>query len=190
MELIGKGFKAGGEQTYVISPITEKPLRTRGLRDCTSVVVVGTDAKTGEQISFISHQNPKEFLKDIKDRFTRDFNESLEELKNRCVPGSIDVVICGGRNNPSAVEGYKNSLKTLSSAINERMGFVPTVICGSKNAGEDDIYFKPKDRQLHIVRPDGVILDNRSFLATPENIDQIKSAGKDGMEDLSNLHIS
>ena len=81
MDLIEKGFKAGGEQTYVISPITEKPLRTRGLRDCTSVVVVGTDAKTGEQISFISHQNPKEFLKDIKDRFTRDFNESLEELK-------------------------------------------------------------------------------------------------------------
>ena len=87
-----------GEKTYVISLCNNKNKYSDKYLNCTGLILVGEDKETGENISFLSHQNPEFFLKNetIKINFNKDLNENLDNIINRCTPGTIDAVILGG----------------------------------------------------------------------------------------------
>ncbi len=57
----------GGEDTYAFSVIDERDKFSESLCDCTGLVVAGMDKPTGKNISFLSHQDPKQFLFQKKD---------------------------------------------------------------------------------------------------------------------------
>lgn len=152
-----KGFKNAGEGTYMISSIDSKPKFTKGLLNCTSMVAVGREKGTGEEISFITHQNPGQFLRKRKDEFSSHIAESLSELKKRCEDNSIDVVIAGGNANeeiPVLLDDYKKSVKKLGGAVQETLGFDPIVIAGPKSSERDAVYFDTKNRRLFVIRPE------------------------------------
>jgi hypothetical protein len=175
------GFKTAGERTYVISTIDGKPKFTKALFACTSIAAVGKDVGSGAELSFLSHQAPKELLEEKNvDKFIVDLRERLEELKERCQPGTIDIVVSGGMvyNNDS----YAESMKILDSVVKEVFGFSPVVIVGPKKRDSswdqcDNIYLDTANRRLYVVRPSKSELYNNSFRAN--EIDEAEKSWKE-----------
>ena len=160
-------FKNAGPKTYVISSINERSKFTEMVANCTSLIAVGRDKETGEEVSFLTHQHPREFHKNSKDPFEKDLRESLEELRKRCVDKSIDVVIAGGLYDPNDDPefAYEKSLDILAAVVKETLGFSPAVVSGPKEGGADDVFFDTANRRLYVVRPSYDKLHNESFSA-------------------------
>ena len=165
-------FKNAGRETYVISPIDGKPKFTEGLYDCTSLVAVGREKGSERELSFLTHQDPKKILVYLKDSFDMDLKSRLDELKEKCQEGSIDIVISGGQFYRGETGNYQETLKTLTSIVQEIFGFEPLVICGPKNDLSDDVYFDTEKRRLYVVRPSYETLHNDVF--KPSKINDMK----------------
>lgn len=198
-----------GKLTYVISECNNKNKYSHKYLNCTGVVVVGVDKETGKNISLLSHQNPEAFFKNkiVKENFTKDLIEDLDNLINKCIPGTIDAVILGGNEEEISdpdfdenfrfgiddveilmrdrYDSYQDSIKGLNFLISKKLNFTPTVISGpSDNFKTSDhslsVYFDNENRRLYLVRPEQHSRNNESFEASQvENqIDLIKKKGK------------
>ena len=166
LELKSKGFKNAGVDSYVISSADSFDKYSGRFADCTGVVVVGRDKITGENISFLSHQNPDYFLI-LPDYFTRDFRERINEIKERCEPGTLDAVIFGGRyakvrefndsdpNSDMFIEDYKKSINFLAKEVKDLLGFESAVIAGPKTEpfpGGDKVFYDNEHRKIYLIR--------------------------------------
>ncbi len=181
-----KNFLNAGELTYVISLVDSNDKFTKGLYNCTSAIVVGTDQKTGKNISFITHQNPNEFLLEKRKKFIKDFEKRMKEISRMCVPKSIDAIILGGnyfeevsQGNKKAktfAENYVESINLLSSEVEKKLKFKPSIINGPKvSLGGDDVYFDNKNRRVNFIRPEDVNSNTQSF--TAEEFEKQKKEG-------------
>ncbi len=148
-------FKNGGDQTYVISTIDEKPKYTNELLDCTSLVAVGRKADSEVQISFLTHQNPNAFFGKTKELFIKHLKEQLQLLKEKCLDKSIDVAIVGGKLTEDDVFEYQRSLEVLGSVVEAVLGFDPTVVSGPKFRMQDNVFLDTANRRLYVERPPG-----------------------------------
>lgn len=152
-DLNRNNFLNSGEKTYVISILDGFNKVSEGFCDCTGLVVVGLDKETGENISFLTHQDPTKFLEDKKDDFLSHLRQRLIEVKNKCKPGTIDAVIVGG-NFVGGRRVYLDSIELLSTEARSALGFKPVVINGpKKESGWDNVYFDNKNRRLYFFRP-------------------------------------
>lgn len=151
-----------GEGTYVISPIDNFNKFSKDFVTCTGLIVAGIDKKTGEDISFLSHQDPHAlFIHLKKDSFVGHLNQRLLEMKKRCKPGSIASVIIGGRyygeTHPEidyVLESYPDVVKLIGSEVEQILGIEPIVANGPKiTHGSDRAYYDNKNRRLYLVRP-------------------------------------
>jgi hypothetical protein len=163
--LAGQNFKNGGWESYVISPVDNLDKFSRSFKNCTGIVVVGYDKRTGENISFLSHEDPAYFLDKYtnQNNFVSDLRQRLLELKERCAEGTIDAAIVGGNyfkdrdidNSPRYREHYRDSIELLSDETEKILGFKPVVITGPKRIkGRDHIFYENKHRRLYISRPE------------------------------------
>ncbi|MCX6739132.1 MAG: hypothetical protein NT098_03730 [Candidatus Parcubacteria bacterium] len=160
--LTKEGLRNDGIQSYVISPVDEQNKFSKTFLNCTCVVVAGQDTETGENISFMSHEDPKYFQKHGWENFTRDFRKSLYEVKNRCVPGTIDAVIGGGNFfthiwkeeiEKQFRDDYRKVVYALAWKISAILGFAPVIITGPKTIkGEEHIFYENEHRRLYIFR--------------------------------------
>jgi len=180
-----KDILNAGSKTFGISAISEENKFSLKYRNCTGVVATGKDKTTGKNISFFTHQDTMKVLPDgsIKLRFEEGLKSRLNELKSRCVPGTVDAVIFGGnyldsekyeKEHLEHVEfekNYQDSVSSLSAMIKNSLGFEPTVIAGPKTGhGEDDVIYDNENRRLYIRRPDTDITSPESFL--PSEMDE------------------
>lgn len=153
-----KGFKNAGFETYVISRLNSKNKFSQDYNDCTGVVVAGKDKLNNKNISFLTHQNPQDFLNKHSDKFIADLGEMLDEIKERSQEKTIDVVIVGGNHvehkiHDNLKENYIKSIKLLDKIIFKKLGFHPNVIVGPKiTGGEENIVYDNEDRKLYIGR--------------------------------------
>ncbi|MFH1608766.1 MAG: hypothetical protein ABH951_01965, partial [Patescibacteria group bacterium] len=173
--------------------------------DCTGVVAIGVDKETGENVSFLSHQNPAFFVENKNERknFREDFIESMKNLRERCVPSTVDVVIFGGQKEKikfnladdgkfikeldyqdeslfvrQEFDVYKDSIRYLNYFISNEVGFSPVVMTGPNDNFNTDyhalaVYFDNKNRRLHLIRPKQDSVNNESFMAD-EGENQVK----------------
>jgi hypothetical protein len=154
-------FLNAGEATYVISTIDEANKYSRDYFDCTGLVVTGIDKETGRNISFLTHQDPKKFLKKKKEEFVADLNRRLEEMRSRCVSGTIDAVIVGGNYDEdesekkiSFAKNYLDSISLLTDEVKKSLGFEPIIINGPKTTlNQDDVFCDNEHRRLYFLRP-------------------------------------
>jgi hypothetical protein len=162
-ELKKKEFKNEGIETYVITTVDSFDKYSDGFRNCTGIVAAGKDKKTGEEISFMSHQDSREFLSGgIKDKFFADLKDRLAELKERSVEGTVDAVIVGGNyfeftssEGESVKKHYLDSIDLLSKETSEVLGFEPVIIAGPKlTRGDDTVFYSNKERKLYMMRPE------------------------------------
>lgn len=154
-----KGFKHDGENTYIISTIDEQDKKSEGFKTCTGCIVVGVDKDTGKNISFLSHQDPFHFTEKGKSAFMEDFSESLLEIKNRSIEGSIDAIVVGGNALDLSYKGknyegyYKDSIEIISTLVEKELGFLPVVTTEAKKyPGSDTILFDTEHRRAYLLR--------------------------------------
>ncbi len=179
--LVEQNFKNPETGSYVISPIDDFNKFSQTFHDCTGLVVAGYDKKTGQNISFLSHQDPKYFseTKANRDTLISDLRERLLELKERCREGTIDAAIFGGKylkpvnseNSRLYQKNYLDSIKLLADETKKVLGFEPIVMTGPKKAryGADDVFYDNEHRRLYIARPEVGDSSTQSF--TPSAIE-------------------
>lgn len=176
--------KTGGQYTYIISSISSCNKLTRYLYDCTSLIVAGKEKRTGQELSFLSHQDPFQFLQKgrVRGLFILHLMESLWKMKKVCEEGTIDIVIAGGNYflddpcnsyDPKEVkeskETYKKSISFLSRVVSKFFDFEPVVIVGPKTTDRSDaILYVNNERRLYITRPETGNATTESFL--PQDI--------------------
>lgn len=153
-----------GLQSYVISTIDNKNKFSEGFYDCTSLIVSGLDRSTKKLVSFLSHQNPNEFLFRKQINFKKHLEKILSEIKEKCEPNTIDAIIIGGNYLPTqkptkssySAQKYLGSIKLLSKNTEKILGFKPVVINGPKlSSNSDSLYFENDTRRLYFLRPEG-----------------------------------
>ena len=181
-ELSKENIKNAGRYTYVISPVDERDKISSKFFDCTGIVACGIDKKTGQNISFLSHQNPERFLGRAQKQFLADLRERIMELKEKSTEGTVDVVIVGGQyvDLPNAEEErarYLESIRLLGEEVKKIMGFEPVVITGPKLWGldgkeDDTVFFQNEGRRLYIIRPH--VGDNSTESFLPSELDAQK----------------
>lgn len=172
-----EGFLHGGVESYVISPINDSDKFSEGYNACTGLVVSGIDKKTGKNISFISHQATGVLVQIsmIKEKFQRDLDQRLREIKEMCVEGTVDAVLVGGdyfykyslEGPPLSSIRYERTTEILMKPFMRNFDFEPTIINGPKVLTEDpaekrqdqkkeheddDIYFDNEERRLYFIR--------------------------------------
>lgn len=175
----GAKAKTQGRSTYVISSIDSTLKFSEEFLRCSGIVAVGKERGTDQNISFLTHQDPKKILNDYKQYFINDLNDSLDELINRSEAGTVDVVVFGGKiyindagqlENKIENDNYNETVKLLSDTIYNKTGFVPVFIAGPKynnsnslkyDPDSDRVYFHTFTRRLYFVRPSESI--NESF---------------------------
>lgn len=167
-------IKNAGQYTYVISPIDGADKFSASFKDCTGLVVTGQDKETGENISFLSHQDPHYFLRseDNRNSFADDLKRQLETLKKRSERETVDAVIVGGnyfKESEAYRKQYLESIVLLSKEIKGVLGFEPVVMTGPKTIygpGTDNIFYDNKHRRLYIMRPEIGEDSTKSFIAS------------------------
>ncbi|MEI7765065.1 MAG: hypothetical protein WCI93_00600 [bacterium] len=146
----------GGWETYVISDANSNNKFTQGLFDCTGFIVVAEDKNTNQNISILSHQDPKKFLEPkLIDSFKLDLAESLKKISMRAKKGSVDAIIYGGNRFGGNSNNFEKSIKLVSEIIYNELGFKPTVTTAPKeDVGSSDIYFDNKNRRAYLFVPE------------------------------------
>jgi len=119
------------------------------------LIAVGRETGAQTELSFLTHQDPHEFLYLKKSLFAEDLKKQLQELKEKCSENSIDIVIAGGNLRQENPDEYQRSLELLTSVVGETCGFEPLIICGPKQEYNfDNVYFDTQKRRAYIVRPE------------------------------------
>jgi len=150
------------EKSYYISDCNSLPKHSSGYADCTWVAIVGTDAENWEQISIMTHQDPKFFFSwDTRNNFFKnDLSKRISLIKDMSVNWSIDAVIFGWYfrydHFDYAYKKYIFSLKLLNEVISKVLWFSPVVITWPNfhlHNWAADVYLDTANRRLHIIRP-------------------------------------
>lgn len=167
-----KNMKSDGFKTYAISECNNKNKFSDSYLDCTGVIVAGKNEK-GEEVSFMTHQDPESiFSKKHQLNFIKDLATTLDEMKNLCIPGSIDVVMFGG-NPRKNLTNYEKSIKYIGIILQGKLGIDPTVLTGPNidvSVMGADAFYNTKDRLLYIIRMNqGTTRLNESYLASEFN---------------------
>jgi len=163
---------------YVISLISERRKFTSGLANCTSLIVTGIEKATGNNVSFLTHQNDLSTHK--TERFTDDLKVKLDAMKSTCVPGSIDAVIAGGMfGHPVRQKAYVDTIHRLSTEVEKILHFEPYVMAGPKlGVGDEAVYYDTPLRKAYVVRPDYSQSDRTNRGYKPRNIRDVSLSWK------------
>jgi hypothetical protein len=154
-KLSDKGHKNGGEMTYIISAIDNANKYSTNYHDCTGLVVVGRDKETGQEISFLTHQNPDNIINEGLQNFSNDLSERLIDLRSRCEEGTVDAVLFGGKLfNTLDRHDYDEMIETVSGITSGALGFKPNIIRKPKQGKllGDIAVFDNSHRRLYFMR--------------------------------------
>ncbi|TAK96387.1 hypothetical protein EPO05_01915 [Patescibacteria group bacterium] len=159
------GFKTSGFGSYLISPIGGGVWHSDRYFNCTAVVAIGREASTGQEISFLSHQDPRYFVDGgtfKTEMFSRELSDSLKELRARSQSDTVEVLLLGGNYSVTAteVEGdyqhrhYKQSIEKLRKIVQDSLGFDPKVLTGPNNnvGSETVVIVETQKRKVWVER--------------------------------------
>lgn len=148
------GFLNAGEHTYVISKIDETNKISKEFGGCTGIVSSGKEMDSGHYISFMTHQDLPGSTEEEKVQFAKHLNQRFSELKDRCTPDSIDVIIIGGEQTNRHSKEYTDGIKFLTEEIKKDTGLDPVIIGPKIHGVYDNAYYDNKNRRLYLVRSD------------------------------------
>ncbi|MDE2399952.1 MAG: hypothetical protein KGL67_03020 [Patescibacteria group bacterium] len=150
------GFLHAGEGTYVMSQVNGSNKMSDAIFSCTSLIVGGIEQGTNKNISFLTHQvSTPRFLN--KAQFLNDLKLRLDEVKDKCIPQTVDAVILGGHTDGGlAGVDYHQAVDLISEEVQSFFTFKPKIINGPKTiAHEEDVVFYDNDnRRVYFIRPE------------------------------------
>lgn len=129
---------------YIISGVNSINKYSGNYKNCTWVVAIGESIESWENISILTHQNPVDFVPESENdcvamRFERILRSTLEELKTRSKPWSVDILILGG-NDLQYKSEYISSIETLDSIVMGVFWFHPVVVWWPVNVHDSHYY--------------------------------------------------
>lgn len=170
-----EGFKNVGVRSFVISPVDDADKFSQGFYECMGLIVTGRSADTGKDVSFLVHTDPFFFWDSMVQQgvFLQALGERMEELKGRCIVGTIDAVIIGGDSAPDRAKqrAYRESIKLISEEVTNILGFEPAVLTGPKldahreKSHAENVYYDNEHRRAYIMREKSGDTSSESFLA-------------------------
>ena len=154
-----KEFLNAGPKTYAISQVDNSNKFSMGYFPCTGLLVAGI-TKTGEKISFLTHQSWASLDPDSNHRgkFIADLEKQIREIKEKCVEGTIDSIIVGGQYFGSfSQKSYRDIIMFLGVEVQKVLGFEPTIIDGPKFSnpkiyGADNVFYDNEKRRCYFMR--------------------------------------
>jgi len=168
------GFKHGGPDSYLISPISEKNWTSDHYFNCTAVIGIGRDINTEKEISFMTHQKPEYFVDGTPEQlenFARELSDSLKELKEKSQENTIEITLSGG-NFSKTYSGddfqnhhYQESIKKINQIVKDSLGFNSKVIAGPNNnvGSETVVTVETQKRKIWIEKTEQDDKFNQSF---------------------------
>ncbi|MDD2487665.1 MAG: hypothetical protein PHS92_04840 [Candidatus Gracilibacteria bacterium] len=179
----GSIVKGEGKHYYIMSDVSEDDKYSLDYRNCTGVIMTGIDKVSGNNISFMTHQDPVFFLQNQL-MFEKDLKQKIDEIKNRAKPGSIDVILFGGwEGGYLEFDEYESSIGLLDKIITKELGKSPMVKPGPaiNSAVPTNAYYETKNRQLYITRKESDFPEtDESFVA--KNVKEFLGKIKDIIE--------
>ncbi len=151
-EMDEEGSLHNGMHSYLISSLDDENKFSGNFQTCTGVIIVGEDKDTHQNISILTHQTIGQVSYSGQEKFQKDLNQRLEEISDRCIPGTIDAVIVGGKHDNL----YEPAIQKIGKIVKAKLGFEPIAINGPKRSilsEFDTVYFENDSRNLHLVRP-------------------------------------
>ncbi len=170
----GQFYRKGraGLPTYVISRPNENDKFSRTYRNCSGVVAIGVDKKTGKNISILSHGDPELVLGDPKQQesFQEDLKNVFKTLCDRVEQGTIDVVIFGGdhafpeqyglanhasgREKKTRNDDYVDMIELVANIARSDLKIEPVVALGPKKSNDNaiDAFLDTQHRRLYLTR--------------------------------------
>ncbi len=172
-------FKHKEGEGYVVSSVDSSSKFSREFFVCMGLLVAGITPE-GKRLSFLTHQVPNILVRsdEVAEKFRLDIKTHLEEIKEKCVPGTIDAVLVGGEVNDvvSPKVEYEEAIKKLGQVVQETLGFEPVVINGPKNfGGSDEVYYDNDKRRLYFVREYGSNVNRNTQSFVPSDIERRKN---------------
>lgn len=171
-------FKHKAGEGYVISLVDSSSKFSKDFFVCMGLLVAGI-TPDGKKLSFLTHQVPNILVRfdEVAEKFNLDIKTHLQEMKERCVPGTIDAVIVGGevKDIISPQIEYEDAVKKVGQIVQDVLGFEPVVINGPKTfGGADEVYYANDKRRLYFIRenPDNINFGSPDFV--PSEIDKHK----------------
>ncbi len=153
-----------GTHGFSVSKLDSKNKYSLDYYNCTGVIAIWRSIETWENISILTHQDPAFFLSEdevewsswesCKQYFKDVLTYDLENLRDECEPGTIDIIILGGNNNDNFQE-YKDSISLLSEWVEKTMWFSPVVVWWPSNEDDLDekwIYVDTKNRRVYYYK--------------------------------------
>lgn len=155
-----------GTHSCTISKTNNSDKWSREYRNCTAIVAIGKSRETGENISFLTHQDPHFFLSrkpyeslnmTRSEYFSRKLKWAMERLLLLSEEGSVDVIILWGRTEWYNTEEYEESIFYLDAVIAPLIGVSPAIIAGptftAKTWDSDKaVYVDTKRRRVYFFR--------------------------------------
>lgn len=120
-----RGQRNGGEQTYVISTVSEHPKYSDNYLSCTGVIIMGRDRETGKRLSLLTHQDvllPSEIIRN----FISDLKDAATEMYQRIDPASLSVGFVGSH--PFFSEEYNAMCNEVKKILKDVVGKEVTII--------------------------------------------------------------
>lgn len=181
-----RGQKSEGYQTYVVSSVNESPKYSEKYKNCTGVLGVGIDMTTGRNISFLTHQDPRQIMASQRRwlGFLADLRHALSDLRDRADKTSIDIVVFAGDfdfDRTSVVDARSNDGKTrtddyhdvvasVGELVRDVLGVDPRVVVGPKEVSNEgvNVIFDTQRRRLFMTRPEQEGFDNNTDFRSKE----------------------
>lgn len=157
---IKKGESVAHDTHYAFSDISGEDKFSKKYLNCLGEIFIGTDTKTQETVSCLTHHVPLSQMKSHEKEFLHLFQKRIHDFLSRIDPDSVDVILFGGNYFPKKGSLYKNfqedyiqSIHTVSDMIALQLGKPPTVITGPNLIGnETNVYFDTSERRLYMQR--------------------------------------
>ncbi|TSC60932.1 MAG: hypothetical protein Athens041674_935 [Parcubacteria group bacterium Athens0416_74] len=195
------GQRSEGYQTYVVSAVNESSKYSEGYKNCTGVLGVGIDMTTGRNISFLTHQDPRQIL--VSEHrwkaFLSDLRHALTELKDKVDRESIDIVLFAGDYDFDGVsvvdaranagkrraDDYRDVVAGVGEVVREVLGIDPRVVVGPKEVSPHAVnaIVDTQRRRLYMFRPEQEGFDNNTDFRSAqvaEHLDTLQNGRKIG----------
>lgn len=167
-ELEAGGMSHGGELTYVLSPVDSNDKYSEDYVNCLGIIVVGRNPEN-DNVSFAGHINADViFSAGLEKKFSEDFIKHLRVLKERTVPGSVDIVFLGGEYPIKQIKNmapqslaeywdkYEKAIKKIRDLILSTQIPEPAIAIGPKVdiLQGTSAYFSNHERRLYVIQED------------------------------------
>jgi len=140
----------------IFSNLNKKSKSCFGYQSCTGIIAIGKSKKTGENISFLTHQLSPDFSLSKSKEHSQYFIDFVKKLQNKMETFlaeteemTRDIIMFGGINNDKNNSNVDAFLNFTAEIIFKKSKIVPRIIKPPKADGTTNILLDTQNRKIY-----------------------------------------